>query len=799
MLLKNILVFVVLVILSSQVIIAEVCSTDDLRAGLKKSLVNFLTDPSGAELSAEENRDLLVFYLSIPDTQVTADCSNTGSESGMRMNEIMHKINTRISDSSSVCNDGTSYSTCSLTKPEYCYNGELIDKCTICGCNEGQMCENNECVDLNVACNIDSDCGENHYLGNQHCVNGNIYQDYITRSCDNKGTLEANCTSRTTDALLEICQYGCSEDICMDSPECGNDLIGPEETCDGSSMNGETCQSQGFHSGNLGCLNDCSGYNTSNCISNPACDSCEDCDTIFSSCTYQECNQDCNSGAGCYYKGDLALVEDCVDIDFACNNLISSCEDYTIEECNSNPCNIGEGCYLKEDNCTVTSEPGCGDGTCDVFSESCYVCALDCGECSESRCFDSDDLNVTNRGFTLQGMGTMYDYCDSDSGFAVEQYCISGNEKGYQKIECPQGLTCDGGLCLNLGTGKTGHQITETGNNPPYMPSVYGAYIIYLSHEWGVSFDDIYLYDISTGATTQITHGGRDKKYPKIFGDIIVWQDHRESYPTSGGGITYSGNIYMYDLSSGQETPVTRSLDYQFSPDVWGTIIVWQNKDANGNYDIYMCDISLNGQEGGCLTNDIKTRVTSDLSWQLKPKIYGSRIVWQNKDANGNYDIYMCDISLNGQEGGCLPDDLKMPVSTKEAKEESHDIYGDIVVWHDDSAGAQNLDIYMYDISKDSTRQITSDPSKQKNPVVHGDKIAWQDLRNDVLPLHADYDIYVYDIPTGTEKRITCDYYSQEDVEIQGDKIVWEDFDASTPASTMSIFYYNLDQDTSLC
>ncbi|OGZ17722.1 MAG: hypothetical protein A2Z78_00215 [Candidatus Nealsonbacteria bacterium RBG_13_36_15] len=42
------------------------------------------------------------------------------------------------------CADGTSYSQCSTTKPKYCNNGSLINKCSACGCPSGQQCQGDE-------------------------------------------------------------------------------------------------------------------------------------------------------------------------------------------------------------------------------------------------------------------------------------------------------------------------------------------------------------------------------------------------------------------------------------------------------------------------------------------------------------------------------------------------------------------------------------------------------------------------------------------------------------------------------
>jgi len=40
------------------------------------------------------------------------------------------------------CVDSTDYGKCSQNKPKYCDNGNLIDKCSVCGCPSGKTCQN---------------------------------------------------------------------------------------------------------------------------------------------------------------------------------------------------------------------------------------------------------------------------------------------------------------------------------------------------------------------------------------------------------------------------------------------------------------------------------------------------------------------------------------------------------------------------------------------------------------------------------------------------------------------------------
>src|SRR3989338_5596566 len=41
------------------------------------------------------------------------------------------------------CSDGTPYNQCSITRPLYCNNGQLVNNCQQCGCPQGQTCQAN--------------------------------------------------------------------------------------------------------------------------------------------------------------------------------------------------------------------------------------------------------------------------------------------------------------------------------------------------------------------------------------------------------------------------------------------------------------------------------------------------------------------------------------------------------------------------------------------------------------------------------------------------------------------------------
>jgi beta propeller repeat protein len=106
-----------------------------------------------------------------------------------------------------------------------------------------------------------------------------------------------------------------------------------------------------------------------------------------------------------------------------------------------------------------------------------------------------------------------------------------------------------------------------------------------------------------------------DQDAPAIYGDIVVWQDRRGT----------DGDIYGYDLSTGQEFTVCTASGSQVNPAIYGDIVVWQ--DERSGLAIYGYDLST-GQEF----------TVSALGYS--PAIYGDIVVWSDWRSGAGVDIY---------------------------------------------------------------------------------------------------------------------------------------------------------------
>lgn len=76
----------------------------------------------------------------------------------------------------------------------------------------------------NVACQTNSDCGTNQFTGAQKCDGNNIYQDYMTFTCNSAGTADAYCSRLTTSRHQQSCgsDQTCRYGTCIENARGSN-------------------------------------------------------------------------------------------------------------------------------------------------------------------------------------------------------------------------------------------------------------------------------------------------------------------------------------------------------------------------------------------------------------------------------------------------------------------------------------------------------------------------------------------------------------------------------------------------
>ena len=101
--------------------------------------------------------------------------------------EANNQDNIRINENNNIgnsCIGDIQHGSCSNTMPLYCNNGNLIYKCTECGCSEGETCtEFGTCAALE-RCADGSIYGECSFLNGKFCQEGKLVFDCSLCGCD---------------------------------------------------------------------------------------------------------------------------------------------------------------------------------------------------------------------------------------------------------------------------------------------------------------------------------------------------------------------------------------------------------------------------------------------------------------------------------------------------------------------------------------------------------------------------------------------------------------------------------------
>ena len=101
-------------------------------------------------------------------------------------------------------------------------------------CEDG--CLNGSCI----SCFSDIECGTNSYIGENYCVEDDVYRNYKEFSCLNPGTKSSMCTDDTNPRLIEECADACINGACVEI-ECKEDI----ECNDGTIYTVDKCENPG--------------------------------------------------------------------------------------------------------------------------------------------------------------------------------------------------------------------------------------------------------------------------------------------------------------------------------------------------------------------------------------------------------------------------------------------------------------------------------------------------------------------------------------------------------------------------
>ena len=272
-------------------------------------------------------------------------------------------------------------------------------------------------------------------------------------------------------------------------------------------------------------------------------------------------------------------------------------------------------------------------------------------------------------------------------------------------------------------------------------PQMDGNYIVWSAQDTS-GINQVYLYDVSSGQTTQLTQlisGGAGNALVKD--GKITW--------LSNDGNGHEG-IFLYDIASGVATEIANLSQGIWSAQIGGNYVVW---GTPGYPEVYLYNIATgtttqianNGQGFGPFNSPL-----TDGNW----------VVW-----TGNDGLYLYNISTS--------------TTIKIAGSGSYlTIDNGLITWAADDGSHSAVNIFLYDTSTGSTTQVSSIPS-QTTSVVNNGKVAWAAFVGTAVQ------IYLYDIASGTTTQVTNDsnnlkVFMDNPLILKDNKVIWNDVDTAT-------------------
>ncbi|WP_181907639.1 hypothetical protein [Cohnella lupini] len=216
-----------------------------------------------------------------------------------------------------------------------------------------------------------------------------------------------------------------------------------------------------------------------------------------------------------------------------------------------------------------------------------------------------------------------------------------------------------------------------------------------------------------------------------ISGNFVVWSDLRNEKTPIGELGSYdvaNADIFLYDLTTGEERQLTTDPSAQVNPKIWGNYIVWMDnasdeiKEYPSHWQIVLYNIKTD--EYKILTAGSGGHTDPDIDAGLVVWEDGRRVTERGLRAGGNVPENNTDIYLYRIDTG-----ETVPIATEDYREGRPQISGGLVTWEVYN-GSHSGDVFVHDIVTGKTIQVTDLDVDQRSPVISGQFVAWMDERN---------------------------------------------------------------------
>lgn len=331
-------------------------------------------------------------------------------------------------------------------------------------------------------------------------------------------------------------------------------------------------------------------------------------------------------------------------------------------------------------------------------------------------------------------------------------------------------------FCRTQNSAALDCQIEQLTQGATYhAPQIAGQWVLWLGDQTTTS---LFLYDLmSSDAPILLSEPVANNTIPQMNGKLIAW----------ASGAQADREVFLYDLDSGLTTQLTDNLLFESSPQLEGGQVVWAAVDGDEGELYFMSEIFLYDQE-----SDSTTQLTDNEEGDYNPQIYDGRIVWLGVE-RGQTQLLLYDAGavslisehvnpqshprINGRwiawteanpnrSNDLLVYDLSSKTQTRLSEQvvpNAAPVLSEVgIVWSAYDGG--DTDIFFYD--GQAVQQITADSEDDDAPFISGDYIVW------VGRVEGRANIFQYQISTATLRQITdSDYVAVP--QISGEHIVW--------------------------
>jgi beta propeller repeat protein len=293
----------------------------------------------------------------------------------------------------------------------------------------------------------------------------------------------------------------------------------------------------------------------------------------------------------------------------------------------------------------------------------------------------------------------------------------------------------------------------------------------------------IYIYNLTSGETTQIETGDADEPIPGgIYGNIAVWVYTEwawDAISTEGDGYAYPSTIdvYGYNLKTKEVFPVCTDPGKQLYPRIYGDVVVWN--------DFQLAEDGFSLKTPSIYAYNLKTKekILIHTESGLYPEIYDNIVVW--KDIRGkDLDIYAYDMKTKEE----------FPVCIRSGNQTNPIIWKDKIIYAEDYSK-----LCYYNLTTKKEEIIPGYPSD-----IYEDRTVWVETKENPDGTITSF-IVLYNLTTkqrkiiyekgGTEPENWQEFSFCAKPQIYGNTVIWMEWEEDTwfGLPQGDIFYMKID------